>query len=71
MIKCTDINNFDTVENHVLSNPEQPYITDRFKYYLEPVGECAKLMRQSIYNSRGFQKGETEILTFYFKGDLE
>ena len=71
MIKYTDINNFDTVENRVLSHPEQPYITERFKYYLEPVGECARLMRQALCNGRGYHKGETETLAFYFKGDLE
>lgn len=71
MIKYINITNFDTVENRVLSHPEQPFITERFKYYLEPVGECARLMRQALCNSRGHQKGETEMIAFYFKGDLQ
>lgn len=40
MIKYIDIANFNEVENRVLSHPEEPYITDRFKYYLEPVGSA-------------------------------
>ena len=71
MIKYIDITNFNEVENRVLSYPEQPYITDRFKYYLEPVGECVRLRRQALRNSRGYQKGETETVAFYFKEDLE
>lgn len=29
------------------------------------------LMRQALCNGRGYKKGETETLAFYFKGDLE
>lgn len=71
MIKYINISNFETVENRVLSHPDEPYITNRFKYYLEPVGACAKLMRTALCNSRGYQKGETETVAFYSKGDLE
>lgn len=71
MIKYICITNFDTVENRVLSHPEEPYITDRFKYYLEPVGACAKLMREALRNDRGHKKGEKELVAYYNKGDLE
>ena len=71
MIKYIDITNFNEVENRVLLHPEEPYITDRFKYYFEPIGECARLRRQALRSSRGYQKGETETLAFYFKEDLE
>ena len=71
MIKCINISNFETVENRVLSHPEEPYITDRFKYYLEPVGACAKLMREALRNDRGHKKGEKELVAYYNKGDLE
>ena len=71
MIKYIAITNFNTVENQVLMHPEKPYITSRFKYYLEPFGECAKLIRQALRNGRGYQKGETETLAFYFKEDLQ
>lgn len=71
MIKFIDIPNFNEVENRVLSHPEKPYITERFKYYLEPVGECASLVRQALRNNRGYQKDETETIAFYFKEDLE
>lgn len=71
MIKYINISKFDEVENRVLSHPEKPYITSRFKYYLEPFGECAKLMRQALCNGRGYQKGETETLAFYLKEDLQ
>ena len=71
MIQYISTSNFDKIENRVLSHPEEPYITDRFKYYFEPIGECARLRRQALRNSRGYQKGETETLAFYFKEDLE
>jgi hypothetical protein len=71
MIKYISIKNFDTVENRVLSHPEEPYITGRFMYYLEPVGACAKLMREALRNDRGHKKGEKELVAYYNKGDLE
>ena len=71
MIKYICIHNFDTVENRVLSHPDKPYITKRFKYYLEPVGACAKLMREALRNDRGHKKGEKELVAYYNMGDLE
>lgn len=68
MIKYISITNFDTVENRVLSHPEEPYVTSRFKYYLEPVGACAKLMREALRNDRGHKKGEKELVAYYNKG---
>lgn len=71
MIKYINISNFDEVENRVLSHPDEPYDTTRFSYYLDRFGECAKIMRTALRNSRGYKKGETETVAFYFKEDLE
>jgi hypothetical protein len=67
MIKYIDITNFNEVENRVLSYPEQPYITDRFKYYLEPVGECARLRRQALRNSEGIKRAKQKRLHFILR----
>lgn len=71
MIKYIPIINFETVENRVLSHPDEPYETKDFRYWLHPCGERAMLLRQAKNNSDGHTKGKAELIAYYNKGDLE
>lgn len=70
MIKYISINNFDTVENHVLSHPDKPYETQDFIYWLEYYGGCAALKRKAKNNSSGHVKDKVDLVAYYNKGDL-
>ena len=68
MIKYIDITNFNEVENRVLSHPEQPYITDRFKYYLEPVGSAQGYGGRLSATAEGIRRAKRKRLHFILRG---
>lgn len=71
MIKYIKINNFDTVENHVLSHPDKLYETQDFIYWLAYYGGCAALKRKAKNSCSGHTKDKIEIVAYYNKEDLE
>ena len=67
MIKYISTSNFDKIENRVLSHPEQPYITDRFKYYLEPVGSAQGYGGRLSATAEGIRRAKRKRLHFILR----
>lgn len=72
MIKYLKINNFESVENFLLSHPDDEYKTARFVYYLKIVGDFAGIFRRATETCtrKGRKIGEEEIVSYYHEGEF-
>lgn len=71
MILCIrKTNNFEQVENFLLSHPDKEYKTSRFVYYFKQVGDCAGIFRRATETcTRRGRKAGDEIIAYYHDGE--
>lgn len=64
MIKYINCNNFETIENYLLSHQDGKYKTTRYIYYFKTIGDCAGIFRVNRKN------GLEDILAYYHEGEF-
>ena len=76
MIQYIKCNNFDTIENYLLSHQDSEYKTTRYKYTFEVVGDCAGIFRTGLVNASAtasrpaIKKGDKELICYYHEGEF-
>lgn len=74
MIKYINCNNFDAIENYLLSHQDSEYKTTRYKYTFEVVGDCAGIFRTGLVNATdshpAIKKGQKDLIAYYHDGEF-
>lgn len=76
MIQYIRCNNFETIENYLLSHQDSEYKTTRYKYTFEVVGDCAGIFRTGLVNAiatdshPAIKKGQKDLIAYYHEGEF-
>ena len=76
MIQYIRCNNFDAIENYLLSHQDSEYKTTRYKYTFEVVGDCAGIFRTGLVNATAtdshsaIKKGQKDLIAYYHDGEF-
>ena len=76
MIQYIKCNNFETIENYLLSHQDSEYKTTRYCYTFEVVGDCAGIFRTGLGNATAtdshpaIKKGQKDLIAYYHDGEF-
>lgn len=76
MIQYIRCNNFDAIENYLLSHQDSEYKTTRYCYTFEVVGDCAGIFRTGLVNATAtdshpaIKEGQKDLIAYYHDGEF-